>query len=147
MRLSKHVMLVLTLLTAGPVLADTPLCGSVLTDTSLSGAARREATTQCLQASCEQEARELQLASDATARFMKMCVADEGDLASDQATTSARLADSAAGTFDGACTTDAQCADASSTLEATAAGMRAGGRTNSGHTFVRVPRINEVIEP
>ena len=143
MPLSKHLMLVLTLLTAGPVLADTPACASVLTDTSLSKAARRALSTQCLQASCRQEAQDLQLASDATARFMKMCLADESDLALGPATTNVRVADTASGTFDVMCATDAQCADASSTLEATAAGMRAGSRPSPGHTFVRVPRINE----
>lgn len=139
-------MLVLMLLTAAPVLADTPACGSVLSDTSLSKATRRELTSQCLQASCEQEAQELQLAPDATARFMKMCLTDEGDLASGQVATTGAVADSAANADRVTCSTDAQCADASSTLEATAVGLRAGSRASSGHTFVRVPRINEVID-
>lgn len=139
-------MLVLTLLTVGPVLADTPACVSVLTDTSLSEAARRELSTQCLQTSCEREAQELQLASDATARFMKMCLKDQGDLVSGQVVTSGPVAGSAANAGGVTCSTDAQCADLSSTLEATAVGLRAGSRADSGHTFVRVPRINEVIE-
>lgn len=139
-------MLVLTLLTADPVLADTAACGGVLTDTGLSTAARRELATQCLKESCQQEAQELQLAPEATARFMTMCLTDEFELVSGQVATTGRGAAPAVNASAITCPTDDACADMTSGLDATAAGLRAGSRANAGHSFVRVPRINEVIE-
>lgn len=143
-RASSRWALLLALPVIGPVWADAPDCGSVLTDTSRSLEARRALVRQCLASACRQEAAELALQPDAMARFMGMCTVDQFDLVSAEAPSTGRLP--ARGGAADACVETGACADFNASLEATAAGMGSGGRPEAGHTFVRVQRITEVIE-
>jgi hypothetical protein len=129
----------------GTAWADTPECGSVLTDTSRPVDAWRDLARQCLAAACTQEAQELQLEPDATARFMAMCLVDESEQVSGGEPAGSAVA-APVRSLEIACTAGQPCSDPGEALEATAAGVMTGGRASSGHTFVRVPRINEVIE-
>ena len=145
MRLALGSALLCALLAPGTAWAEVPDCGNVLTDTSRSIAARRALANQCLVSACRQEAQELQLAPDATARYIKMCVVDDAaqSLAGEPAGSAAAAP---AGSLDIACAAGENCSDPSLEFEATASGVAASGRASPGHTFVRVPRINETIE-
>lgn len=142
MRLSQGCVLAYMLLMAGTAWAEVPDCGSVLTDASRSIAARRELASQCVAAACKQEAQELQLAPEATARYLKMCLIDDAEplLAGEPAVNAAAV--SADGP-DIACAPGERCSDPSVELEATASGVVANSSASPGHTFVRVQRINE----
>lgn len=136
----------LILLLAPSALADAPDCGSVLLDTSRPLEERRALALQCLQSGCRDEARELSLEPDAVDRFMAMCTRDQFDVVSaDTTRTSDKdTVDSLARIM--ACARGEGCTDIDSSLEATATGLGRAGRSDAGHTFVRVQRINEVIE-
>lgn len=148
MRWSSLVVLILTAVPSGPVFAGSPDCSSVLTDTSRPVSARRELARQCLASACTQEARDLELAPEATARFMAMCLADQFDVVSGERSTTGAgtVADASATAANAACVAGMECKDLSVDLEATAGGLRAGSTADAGHSFVRVPRINEVLE-
>lgn len=129
-------------LAAGPALAAPPDCANVLLDTSRTLQERRVLAAQCQRSACTQEARELQLAPDAEVRYLAICTEDrfdEGVSASQVSADTPHVA-----TRD--CLASEACKDLDAGLEPTAAGMSAGRRSDAGHTFVRVPRINEVIE-
>jgi len=142
MRLSRGCALAYMLLMAGTAWAEVPDCGSALTDTSRPIAARRELASQCVAAACKQEAQELQLAPEATARYLKMCMAEDvaHSLASEPAGS---VVAASAGGLDMACASGERCSDPSVALEPTASGIVSSGMGSPGHTFVRVQRINE----
>lgn len=144
--MSRRGVLSLTLLLAPSALAGGPDCGSVLTDTSRSLEDRRALAVECLQSSCREEARDLALVPDAAARFMAMCTRDQFDQVSGDETRSTRSDDADSHARDIACARGEGCVDMDSGLEATAAGLGGAGRADAGHTFVRVQRIDEVIE-
>ena len=136
----------LILLLAPSALADAPDCGSVLLDTSRPLEERRALALQCLQSGCRDEARELSLEPDAVDRFMAMCTQDQFDVVSADTTGTSNkdAVDSLARII--ACARGEGCADIETGLEATATGLGRAGTSDAGHTFVRVQRINEVIE-
>lgn len=138
-----HTIRVLLLgFAAFPALAAPPDCGNVLLDTSRTLQERRVLAAQCQRSACMQEARELQLAPQAESRYLAMCTEDLFD---EVASASAASADTAHVSARD-CLASEACKDLDAALEPTAAGMSAGRRSDGGHTFVRVPRINEVIE-
>jgi hypothetical protein len=75
-----------------------------------------------------------------------MCLADQSDVVSGEGSPSGTVADARTTAGDAACVTGTECKDLSVDLDATAGGLRSGGRADAGHSFVRVPRINEVLE-
>jgi hypothetical protein len=77
---------------------------------------------------------------------MEMCLADQSDVVSGEGSTPGTVADARTTAGDAGCVTGTECKDLSMDLEATAAGLRSGARADAGHSFVRVPRINEVLE-
>ena len=146
MRLAGRIALIFVAVSSGPAVAGSLDCSSVLTDTSRSLSARRELARECLASACRQEARDLELAQEATSRFMEMCLADQSDVVSGEGSPSGTVADARTTAGDAACVTGTECKDLSMDLEATAAGLRSGARADAGHSFVRVLRINEVLE-
>ena len=134
-------VLLLTLL-AAPAIADAPDCPNVLLDASRPLKERRALALQCQQVACEHDAKELQLAPDAERRYMATCMEDHFDQIASAGSQPLPAADAA--TRD--CLASADCKDLEGGLDATAAGLSAGRGSDAGHTFVRVQRINEVIE-
>ena len=143
--MSRYWIVAVALFTTVPPAAAAPDCGSVLTDTARPLSQRRDLARECLVIACREEAQDLRLAPDATDRFMKMCVVDQSAqvLAGEPA---GETTGGPASTGDIACASGARCKDPSADFEATAAGMSAGGRPTSGHSFVRVQRITETLE-
>ena len=144
--MSRRWAFLLTLLLAPSALAGPPGCDSVLVDTSRPLEERRALALQCLQSNCRDEARELALEPDAVDRFMAMCTRDQSDVVSAD-TTGTGNEDGVDGLAKSiACARGEGCTDIETGLEATATGLGRAGTSDAGHTFVRVQRINEVIE-